>query len=210
MFHSLKASVGKESTTKQFRIRIQDVPDCADEVTRIQEQEYSPGSMADVVRVRTGERELVSMRWGFNMTIQGKKKMVFNTKTENVMNSPLWRKRFTENRCIVPASCFLEWPNKVKTAINIKGQELIGFAALWGQWANPKTNLVEPAFSIFTTEPNAVMQSVHNRQPVILNPSEYDEWLEPTQRGPVHLLRVFSDEVTVVAPFDAPEPTLFG
>ena len=37
------------------------------------------------------------MRWGFDMTIQGKHKTVFNTKSYGVMESKLWHKRFAEN-----------------------------------------------------------------------------------------------------------------
>jgi putative SOS response-associated peptidase YedK len=160
-----------------------------------------PGSLQPVVRLNDdGEREMVLMRWGFKLSIQGKMKLVFNTKSEGVMTSRLWKKRFEQARCLVPASAFLEWENKVKTAISIQGQEFIIMAGLWGDWTNPTTKEVEPTFSIFTTEPNAAMQSIHNRQPVILDPAEYDEWLAPAERAPEHLLRIFPEEGTVIAP----------
>jgi putative SOS response-associated peptidase YedK len=34
-------------------------------------------------------------------------------------------------------------------------------------------------FSILTTTPNAVTSAVHDRMPVILNPDNYDLWLDP-------------------------------
>lgn len=157
-----------------------------------------PGSMQPVVSVdESGERRLMLMRWGFNMTIQGKVKTIFNTKSEGVLESKLWKSR-VKTRCIVPASAFIEWPNKVKTEIGLRGQDVISFAGLWSMWTNPRTNAVEPTFSIFTTEPNHVMQSIHNRQPVILNPGEYETWIQPSERPPVHLLRVFPEENMVV------------
>ena len=80
-----------------------------------------PGSLQPVVSIDdNGERQLVVMRWGFNMTIQGKVKTGFNTKNEGVLESKLWKSR-VKTRCIVPASAFIEWPNKVKTEISIKG-----------------------------------------------------------------------------------------
>jgi putative SOS response-associated peptidase YedK len=57
--------------------------------------------MQPVVTLDDGERNLAVMRWGFNMTIQGKNKTVFNTKTETVLESKLWKKRFAETRCII-------------------------------------------------------------------------------------------------------------
>ena len=44
------------------------------------------------------------------------------------------------------------------------------------------------------------MQALHNRQPVILDPAEYEEWLSPTDRPPVHLLRILPDERMHIAP----------
>jgi putative SOS response-associated peptidase YedK len=38
------------------------------------------------------------------------------------------------------------------------------------------------------------MGVIHNRQPVILKPREYAEWLEDSDRPPVHLLRVLPEE----------------
>jgi putative SOS response-associated peptidase YedK len=49
----------------------------------------------------------------------------------------------------------------------------------------------EDTFSIFTTDNNALWAPVHDRQPVILEVREFDEWLAESERPPVHLLRVF-------------------
>ena len=172
--------------------------------------DIAPGSMQPVVRLTdAGEREIVLMRWGFKMPIQGKTKLVFNTKAETVMDSPLWRSRFMQNRCLVPASSFFEWPKKIKTEIGVRGHGVIGFASLWGTWKNPSTNQVEPTFSIFTTEPNSVMQPIHNRQPAILDPREYEEWFTRSERPPAHLLRIFPEDRMTIAPAAANIPTLF-
>jgi putative SOS response-associated peptidase YedK len=34
-------------------------------------------------------------------------------------------------------------------------------------------------FTILTTDPNKVMEPIHNRMPVIVEPRDYDRWLEP-------------------------------
>jgi putative SOS response-associated peptidase YedK len=38
------------------------------------------------------------------------------------------------------------------------------------------------------------MVEFHDRQPVILEPREYEEWLAPAERPPVHLLRILSKD----------------
>ena len=34
-------------------------------------------------------------------------------------------------------------------------------------------------FGILTTEPNALMATIHNRMPVIIQPADYAAWLDP-------------------------------
>jgi len=48
--------------------------------------------------------------------------------------------------------------------------------------------------AIITTESNESMAAIHDRQPAILEPREYEEWLAPSERPPLHLLRVLPSE----------------
>jgi putative SOS response-associated peptidase YedK len=45
-------------------------------------------------------------------------------------------------------------------------------------------------FVVLTTAPNEVMKPIHNRMPVVLDPSHLDEWMNPTPVDP-NLLRAF-------------------
>ena len=54
--------------------------------------------------------------------------------------------------------------------------------------------------TIATGEPNAVMAPLHNRMPVILDPADYDTWLDPTQPDAEALLRPCSDDWLEVVP----------
>lgn len=38
------------------------------------------------------------------------------------------------------------------------------------------------------------MRPVHDRQPAILEPRDYEEWLSASERPPMHLLRLLSGE----------------
>lgn len=188
---------------KKFGVREEDIPDFEDEL------DNAPGSWRTVVGLQDNERTLVTMRWGFQMQVQGKNKLVFNAKSEDVLDSKLWKARFSTTRCIIPASGFYEW-KKVngktgpKFDVTVPGESLFGFAGLWGDWTNPKTNQLEKTFSIFTTAPNERFAEYHNRQPVILDPSEYDEWLAPAERPPVHLLRILPQEKMIITPVGPP------
>jgi putative SOS response-associated peptidase YedK len=50
---------------------------------------------------------------------------------------------------------------------------------------------IELTIAIITTDPREEWLKVHDRQTSILDPCEYDEWLVPSERLPLHLLRTF-------------------
>jgi hypothetical protein len=68
--------------------------------------------------------------------------------------------------------------NKQPFCIEVNSGELFAFAGLWDRWKDATGKSVETC-SIRTTIPNAVTSAVHNRMPVILNPDNYDLWLDP-------------------------------
>jgi putative SOS response-associated peptidase YedK len=67
-------------------------------------------------------------------------------------------------------------------------------AGVWKLWKNPKTGLWERTFAILTGEPNELMAPIHDRMTTFLMPKDYAEYLEPTERPPVHLLRILPAE----------------
>ncbi len=65
---------------------------------------------------------------------------------------------------------------------------MFGMAAVWKLWKNPKTAQCEPTFA--TGEPNEIMAPIHDRMTTFLEPRDYDEYLAPAERPPIHLLRI--------------------
>jgi putative SOS response-associated peptidase YedK len=181
-----------------------------DELYMEESDDIAPGSVQPVVRLnKEDERAFEDMRWGFKLP----DRLLFNTRSDNVLTSNFWKERFMKHRCIVPASAFIEWQDvpkgqkKPKFEITVPGRTIIGFAGLWSPWKNPKTEKWEDTFSVFTTDPNTKMQPFHDRQPVVLEPRDYEEWLTPTDRPPVHLLRIFPEDQMLIQPVDVIVPT---
>jgi hypothetical protein len=56
--------------------------------------------------------------------------------------------------------------------------ELFAFAGLWDRWSRPGGNAIESC-TILTTKPNQLLSGIHDRMPVILEPANYDLWLDP-------------------------------
>ncbi len=164
-----------------------------DEIDLAPEDDIAPGSVQPVVSITPeGERRIELMRWGFKLP----DRLLFNARSEGIQTSKFWRDSFEHRRCIVPADAVFEWKKmdsvkKPKYEISIPGQQPFGMAGLWQLWKNPKTNQWEPTFAVLTGEPNELVQPIHDRMTTFLEPRDYAEYLEPTERPPVHLLRVF-------------------
>jgi putative SOS response-associated peptidase YedK len=166
-----------------------------DEVDFGEDLDCAPGSIQPVVWLNEdGKRALSLMRWGFRLP----ERLLFNVRSEGVAKANFWKDKFASNRCIVPASSFFEWKGKrapkPKYEITVLDREFFGIAAVWAEWRNPKTQKWEKTFATFTSEPNTVIRELHDRQPIILDPKDFQEWLSPSERLPVHLLRILLDD----------------
>ncbi len=56
------------------------------------------------------------------------------------------------------------------------------FAGLWDRWKSPDQATIS-SVTIITTEPNKLMESIHNRMPVILPQEFIPLWLSDEQSG---------------------------
>jgi putative SOS response-associated peptidase YedK len=171
----------------------------------------APQSVQPVVRQRrdTGEREFALLRWGLVPFWAKDAKIGYSTinaRAEEAASKPAFRDALRKRRCLVPADAFYEWTrtdpkNKRAFAIGLRSGEPYAFAGIWDRW-RPKEGAALETFSILTTDANGVLEPIHNRMPVILEPKDYTRWLEPAapERLPVDLLRPFPAEGMIAWP----------
>ena len=160
-------------------------------------EDIAPGSVQPVVSVNADvRRQLELMRWGFKLP----DRLLFNARSEGIEISKFWKDAFLKGRVIVPADAIFEWKEmpkgqkKPKYEFTLPGQEPFGMAGVWKLWKNPKTDHWERAFAVITGEPNELMQPIHDRMTTFLEPRDYAEYLEPSDRLPLHLLRILPSE----------------
>jgi putative SOS response-associated peptidase YedK len=166
----------------------------------------APQSMQPVVRLdnETGERELTVMQWGLVPYWTKDRKASFSTinaKSETVATSPAFREAWKTRRCLVPADWLYEWQKiddktKQPYAIALKNDEMFAFAGLWETWKDKTTGQKLRTYTILTTDPNELMEPIHNRMPVILHRQDYERWMAPADPAhlPVDLLRPYPAE----------------
>jgi putative SOS response-associated peptidase YedK len=86
-------------------------------------------------------------------------------------------------------------------AFRLPGDKLFAFAGLYSTWHPPGGEPVATC-CILTTTANEVVKQIHDRMPVILDPTDYDAWLDP-KADPAHvrsLLRPLPDDAITGTP----------
>jgi putative SOS response-associated peptidase YedK len=172
----------------------------------------APQTFQPIVRLdpETGVRELTVMRWGLVPFWSKDSNVAYSTinaKAESVPKSPAFREAFKRRRCLVPADWFYEWQRiemdattKQPYAVALKDDSLFAFGGLWESWKDKESGKSLETYTIFTCDPNSIMEPLHNRMPVIIKRSDYERWLAPgdPKQPPIDLLRPFnSDEMKV-------------
>jgi putative SOS response-associated peptidase YedK len=109
-----------------------------------------------------------------------------NAKSETAFEKPAFRSYIPKRRCLVLADGFFEWmefqKKKYPHFVQAKGGEIFAFAGIYSHWTEPETGELFRTFAILTTEANPFMARIHNsklRMPVILSPSQWQDWLNP-------------------------------
>jgi putative SOS response-associated peptidase YedK len=136
------------------------------------------------VVMEKGQRKIVTMRWGLvphwakDETIGNK---LINARSETVTEKPSFKDSFKKRRCLIIADGFYEWQGsglaKKPFFICMKDDTPFGMAGLYDVWTNPAGEKVTTC-TIITTEANEIMKPIHHRMPVILEPKNYDVWLD--------------------------------
>jgi putative SOS response-associated peptidase YedK len=144
----------------------------------------APSTEILVVREdRSRRRHAALLRWGLiphwaKDPAIGQK--LINARADTIAEKPAFRSAFRASRCLVPASGFYEWKTvagrKYPHYIRPTDAELFALAGITELWHGPQGPV--RTVSLITTEPNALMATIHDRMPVIVAPERYAEWLD--------------------------------
>ena len=113
---------------------------------------------------------------------------MINARGETIAEKPAFRAAFARRRCLVLADGFFEWKKvgqqKQPYYFRLQDEQPFAFAGLWERWRGPAGSDGPPLESctIVTTLANELCRPLHERMPVILEPADYDRWLEGTNR----------------------------
>ena len=108
--------------------------------------------------------------------------LIFDARAESINEKPMFRRDFSERRCIVPVRGFYEWnPGKIKYRFTNHSGGILLLAGIY-------TNEEQPRFSIITTSADETMKSVHDRMPLVIPEQEIGIWVHDAKSA-VEMLR---------------------
>jgi putative SOS response-associated peptidase YedK len=159
----------------------------------------APSQAVAIVRDTGAGRELVMARWGLVPYWSKTPRTGYSTinaRIESVAEKPAYRESFRHRRCLIPADGFYEWRevngNKVPQYFRLRDAGVFAFAGLWDRWQGDDTIL--ESCSIIVMPSSAVMQPVHARMPVIVDPAAYDGWLDNAITARQEILSLLESE----------------
>ena len=128
----------------------------------------SPGNNISVLKLDKGRITLKQIKWG----IPFHSKIIINARQETAKEKYLFKHLFYSHRIIILATGFYEW-DKLKNPYYFFSDDVIGFAGLAKEEA-----------VILTMNANKSVKKVHHRMPLIINPENIYEWLNPADKTP--------------------------
>lgn len=147
-------------------------------------------------------RSLELMRWGLipfwaKSAAIGNK--MINARVETVLTKNAFRSAIKTRRCIVPADAFYEWtavadptakkPRKQPWCIRRTDGAPFAFAGLHQTWRDPDGDGTKIAScTILTGAANTAMEPIHDRMPILVPPSLWESWLDPSNEEAETLL----------------------
>ncbi|MBN2703658.1 MAG: SOS response-associated peptidase [Pontiellaceae bacterium] len=134
----------------------------------------APTQKVAIVQQQNSTQAVESI-WGLEHPHSGA--LIINARSEALAERPTFKHLIVEHRCLIFADGFYEWSGKQPYYFQLEEEPLFAFAGLYSL----------DRCTLITRAADAYMRGIHDRMPVILNSSRWEEWLTTTD--PLDLLR---------------------
>lgn len=158
----------------------------------------APTQPAPVVTQTGGARTIELMRWGLIPPWAGPGgkplPLMINARLESVHAKQVFRDALAHQRCLVPADGFFEWVRAAPAGrkagkqapqpfyFHPRAHRLCAFAGLWARSRTERGDDLH-SFTIITAPASDLVRPIHDRMPIVIEPSAYAAWLDPALDG---------------------------
>ena len=151
-----------------------------------------PSSDILVVRERKGVTGAEMIRWGLvpswakDPSIGNR---MANVRSDTALEKASFRAAMQKRRCLIPADVFFEWQDvpgqkrRKPFAVALKDAEIFALGGVWEAWRAKEGGEWLITCAILTTEPNDLLEPIHDRMPVIVREADYARWIAPSTKN---------------------------
>ncbi|MCH8613620.1 SOS response-associated peptidase [Arsenicicoccus dermatophilus] len=129
---------------------------------------------------------------------------MINARAETLLDKPAYARAARARRCLVPADGYYEWQQS-PTACDAKGKprkqpffisradgQPLVMAGVYELWRDRTLPDGDPAswlttYAVITTAAEPGLDTIHDRQPLVLDPEQWAAWLDPERTGDEHV-----------------------
>ena len=168
---------------------------------------------ADVGDEAVPAHEAALGRWGLipHWSKDDKVRNTFNARSETIDTKPSYRDAWRKSqRCIVPAMAVFEpdWRSgkAVQARLSLTDEQPMGIAGLWSAWKSPQGWVQSFTMLTVNADGHDLMQHLHKpddekRMVAILQPHEFEQWLEGSSTDAVQLIKRYpADRLVMHSP----------
>lgn len=199
----------------------------------------APTQPTYIVDAATDERRLRVVHWGlvpsWSRDASGAARLI-NARADTIMEKPSYKQAYARRRCLLPMDGWYEWSGTEKQPWYISRKDgMAAIAGIYERWVPPNVDPSDARHvlntcALITTDNNADLAHVHDRMPVVIEPKDFDWWLDPTSNpvdlhallrpAPIGLLQAWkvsravshvrNDGPQLIAPLDGPAVEQIG
>ncbi|MEN3395932.1 SOS response-associated peptidase [Brucella melitensis] len=134
------------------------------------------------------DRIAMLVRWGFVpawVKDPNDWPLMFNIRSETAAEKNSFKAALSHRRALVPASGSYEWRREGRNKsqaywVRRRNGGVVAFGALMETWSSADGSQIDTA-GILTTSANGLLQPIHERMPVVVQPEDYRRWLDCKQ-----------------------------
>jgi putative SOS response-associated peptidase YedK len=165
-----------------------------------------PTEVMPIIRPAGNGRELVMAGWGlipFWIKPEELGRPLYSTinaRSDRVATAPTYREPFKKRRCIVPTTGWYEWQkitSKTKKPFHFRPKvEPFAFAGVYDVWnADGKSAIT--SFSIVTTDAAPSTAKYHDRMPLVLEESQFEDWMRAPPEEAAKMMQPYGGAVEI-------------
>jgi putative SOS response-associated peptidase YedK len=168
----------------------------------------APTHVMPIIRPAGNGRELVMAVWPlipfwtkdikWTRDIKARAYNTINARAKTIRTKPAFKQPFERRRCLVPATGWYEWQHlgkRKKRPIHMCAKATpVAFAGVWDFWKGNGGPGVT-SFTIVITGAAPSIAQYHERMPVVLEDSQFDEWMRGTPDQAAALMVPYSGAI---------------